>query len=83
MSWCCEEFAKHVKTPDEGGLRIHYAYWRLPYERKLFLLCCEAPGSESLEPSAKATMINFCPWCGADLRAVPGQVESFNEEAQG
>ncbi len=66
MPWCCEEFEKRIADSGEG-IRLGQTLWLLPHEIRSFYLYYQEKEPES----AKALRINFCPWCGTDLKTLP------------
>jgi hypothetical protein len=69
MVSCCTEFEKHCQKTEEG-FWISRSYHLLPYEVRMTLLWYQIAG----QPGA-ALRINFCPWCGCDLKSTAKALE--------
>ena len=68
MAWCCNAFEEHVyKDGKPVGFAVIHGYKEPPRPGlRWFVL-----RYQSEECKGSAIMIQFCPWCGADLSSFP------------
>ena len=63
MRPCCEQFEAHAVGTSQDGFRISWSLWELPYSVVTVRLLCEITDGQN-----RSLEINFCPWCGHDLK---------------